>query len=200
MLITADQFRDIYGKIAGGLEDDALEAMIASADGLMAGYCGYPENDDGIRTLVSSTYTLYVSAPSRIPGVLCLCVAPIVSVTSVHVDEARAYGPSTALVEGTDFDVDLVLGRLAILPSSAAEWPSAYRATRVVLEAGYATTPPALLPVVESVVQALLDRPNLQQQASASIGGASISPTDLDNFLPAAVRAALDAGFKLGCR
>lgn len=193
-LIEPDQFRSIYGRIAGASRDEDLAALIDSADGLMADYCGYPFNDAGTQTLSSATYTLYYDRPGRDAKLLCLGVAPIVSVSDVRVDATRAYGSSTAFVEGTDFDVALSSGLLALLPgSSRTTWPNAYRATRVTFVGGYAETPAALLPVTASVVQALLDRPALQQQQTSSIGGISTTITDLENFLPAAVRAVLDS-------
>ena len=200
-LIEANQFRSIYGRLADGRQDDDLVTLIDAADAFMATYCGFPVNNAGSVSLATAEYTLYYGRPSRQPAVLCLGVFPVLSVSDVRVDAARAYGTDTQLVEGTDFDVDNPCGKLGLLPGgSLGVWPVAWRAVRVTFTAGYDPTPPDLLPLTAFVIQALLDRPSFQQQAASAIGGSSITTTDLDQILPAAVRAALDAGYSLkGC-
>ena len=192
-IISAVQFRDHHPQLQGFSQDPLVESYIDEADGLLAGELGYPEPDTGARTLTSATYTLYYSAPSRLAGVLCLCVSPLVSVTSVRVDAVRAYGASTLLTEGVDFDVDLVNGRLALLPGSATtRWPTAYRAIKVVAVAGYATTPSALVPIVAAQVRHLWLRRRVGDQDAALDLGPSVTLQDLEQLIPQAVLQVLD--------
>lgn len=195
MLIDVEQFKGIYGRIVGSMRYEEIAALIDGADGLMARYCGYRPNTAGARTLAASDYDLYYDGPGRaLPGTLWLGARPVVSVATVTVS-------GTVLTVNTDYTVDLERGRLGLVSTGAlGSWPVGFQAIEVTFTAGYDPTPADLIPLTASVVQAMLDRPNLQGQQAASLGGVSVTTSDLDNFLPAAVRAALDAGYKLaGC-
>lgn len=193
-LITAAQFREHYPQLTGTAEDATLDKFIARADALMATWCGFPANDAGGTTLASATYTQYYDGPTRRDAkVLCLCVSPLVSVTSVHVDADRAYGASTLLTEGTDFDTDLPRGALALLPdSTTTRWPVAWRATKVVFVGGYATTPDDLIAITAAEVRHLWDLRRTQGQDAVVDFGQSTTLRDLDALIPAAVRSALE--------
>lgn len=201
-LITPAQFREHYPRLEGTGSDATLASFIARADGLMAQYCGYPQLDDGNYTLEDASYTLYPHGPRRggNPATLCMCVRPIVSITSVHADATRAYGASTELVEGVDFDVHSIAGSIDLLPGGALDvWPVGRRAVKVVLVAGYATTPEALVAITAQAVRHLWDLRSSSRETSVTYadGGADLSGADW--LLPEAVQRAL-TGYRVGCK
>lgn len=195
-LITPEELLEHYRGLVDA-DSELLPKLIDRADSLMATFCGLPPYDSGggARSLAANTYTLYLDAPTGQPERLDLGVRPLVSVTTVHVDATRAYAAATELTEGTDFDADLQLGLL--VRAYGSTWPVGWRSSRVVCVAGFETAPPDLVVLVAASVQALIDRPNLQQLQSSTIGGQSVSPTDLDHMLPAAVRAELERSYAI---
>lgn len=193
-MITPAQFRIRYPQLTGVGEDATLTVLIADAVALIAGYLGWPETDAGLHTLAQSTYTLYIDAPSPLQAdVLCLCVHPIVSVTSVHADLTRVYGAGTLLTPGTDYAIDARDGILLRAAGSAYSWQVGYRAQRVVLAAGYATTPPGLQAIICATVRHLWDLRNIAGQSSYSYGGDSATLTDANALLPQSAKDALIA-------
>jgi hypothetical protein len=193
-MLSPAQFRLWYPALEGVDSDDELTEIIAGAMALIALYLGYPEASDGSRSLGLKTYTFHLSGPAaRQPLALCLCVRPIGSVVSLSVDPLWAYGPATELVENTDFVVDADAGIILLLTTGArTSWPTAYRAIRVEVTAGYATLPAWLVPLVVATVRHLWDRRNVQGETSYGVGGDSASLTDADALIPKAVRDLLD--------
>lgn len=191
-LITAAQFREHYPRLTGTGEDVVLASLIARADDLMAAYCGFPEYDGGggAHSLEEQTYTLYLDAPSsREPRALCLCVHPLTTVTSVDLDSTGAYlGDETTLTEDVDFAVN---ERDGILIRIGSTWPVAFQGTRVVVEAGYASTPPGLVAIAVAAVRHLWDLRNVQGMEVATFGGQSATFADALTLLPQAVQDAL---------
>lgn len=195
-LATALQVREHYPSLVGTGEDALLDLLIARADGLMAAYCGYPACDSGYHTLEDVTYTLYLEATDEDARILRLPVRPVQSVTSVNVDPTWTHGSDTAYTPASD--VLAVDGALYLKPTGAlAAWSPAPRANKVVVVAGYATTPPALVAITAFAVRSLLDRGVSADLLSASAGRGSYSQGAAAHLLPDAVRAALDTGFSL---
>lgn len=200
-LITAAQFREHYPKLEGTGQDALLATLITRADALMAAFCGYPQLDDGSFTLEDTTYTVYPHGPRRggDPATVCLCIRPIVSITSVHVDTTRVYGAGSLLAEGTDYDVHNIAGSLDLLPGGSLEvWPVTRRAIKVVAVAGYTTTPPGLVAIAAQAVRHLWDLRAQSRETSVNFreGGADYSGADW--LLPEAVQRAL-APYRVGC-
>lgn len=191
-LLSAESFKLRYPALdpSGTDSDDEIEALATDAEALIALYLGYPEADDGTRSLGLNTYTFTLSGPAlRQPLALCLCVRPIDEVVSVNVDPTWTYGATGLLVDGTDYVVDEAQGIVLLRPGgSLTTWPSAYRAIRVVVEAGYATLPAWLVPLVVATVRHLWDRRNIQGESSHSSFGDSASFVDTDALIPQAVR------------
>ena len=201
-LITPAQFREHYPKLEGIAQDARIATLVSRADSLMAAFCGYPQLDDGSYTLEDTTYTVYPHGPRRggDPATVCLCVRPVVSVTSVHADATRAYGAGSLLVEGTDFDVHDIAGSVDLLPGGALEvWPVARRAIKVVLVAGYATTPPGLVVIAAQAVRHLWDLGVASRESQASFRDGASDLTGWDWLLPEAVQRAL-AAYRVGCK
>lgn len=191
-LLTPGNFRVWYPALEGTDSDPELEVIIESAMALISLYLGYPEADDGTRSFALKTYTFDLSGPARLqPLALCLCVRPLVTVTSVTADTTWVFG--TPLVQGTDYVVDLHQGAILLKPGGVlTSWPSAFRAIRVVVTAGYATLPSWLLPLVVEVTRHLWNRRATQGQESFGFAGDSASLADADALLPKAVRDLLD--------
>jgi hypothetical protein len=192
-LITPAQFKEHHPGLVGTSEDTKLESYISRVDGLMASYLRFPPYDaaSGARSLEDRTYTLHLDGPTPLQrDALCLCVHPIVSVTTVHVDRTRVYGASSLLVEGTDFSVDTDEGLL--IRAYGSTWPVAWRGIRVVCVAGFATTPPELVALTVAAVRHLWDLQGVAGKSSYTVLGDSTERTDLDSLLPEAVRSGLD--------
>lgn len=63
---------------------------------------------------------------------------PIISVTSIHEDETRAY-TNTALVLGTDYVIDYDTGKITRISGNAeSSWLCGFEAVRIVWTGGYA--------------------------------------------------------------
>lgn len=106
---------------------------------------------------------------------------PIVSVTSVHEDAARAYGAATQLVENTDFIVTKPSGKLTrVSGASPRSWLWSWRAIKVVYIGGYKDTagtvssaeavPPRVLRVFDELVAWMI-----RQRSKGEVGLQSIS-------------------------
>lgn len=185
-LITAAQWREHYPMLTGTDEDALIATFIDRADGLMAGFCGFPTDDNGVLTLASTTYTIRYDGPgSRMPGVLCLCVAPLISVESVTAD-------GTALAEDTDFTVDLPGGRLGLVSGGAlSRWPVGFQMIEVQFHAGHASTPPDLVAICAAQVRHLWDLRATQGEAAYTMLGGGATMSDPNALVPASVQAAL---------
>lgn len=201
-MITPEQLLLYYTKLQDPSVPE-LPGLIASADALMASYCGLPKNAAGRKTLEASSHTLYPLPAFGEPRALALKLHPIpVTVTTVHVDEEWEYG-SDALVADTEYLYADDDGLLRLKPSATSAWSASPRANRVVATVGFdlrSNNEHELLPITAAMVQSLIDRPHLQQTLSASIAGQTITTTDLESLLPAAVRAALNASYTIWSR
>lgn len=195
-MITAANFRTRYPQLTGTTEDSTILELAADADDLIAAFCGMPEPIAGAgHTMQLATYTVYVDRPSAMePSALCLCVRPIISITSINVDATRVYGAGTLLVAGTDYTFDAVQGIILQTYGSLFSWPTTFRATKVVLVAGYAVTPPGLRSIACATVRHLWNLRAVQGESAFGIAGDSATLTDTDVLLPQAVKDALQSG------
>lgn len=190
-VITPTQFREHYPQLQGFAQDTLVSTYIDRADALDAAWCGLPKTTTGVHTFASATYDLRFNGPSTDPTVLCLCVSPLISVSSLTVD-ARAVTPTT-LVLGTDYDLDLLNGRIGLLPGGAlSRWPSSWQGIRVQFTAGYAVTPPDLVVIIATQVRHLWVRRRVQDQDAAMDFGPATTLEDLDQLIPAAVLQTLE--------
>lgn len=196
-LITAAQVREHYPTLTGTGEDSLLATLIERADALMAAYCGYPLPDSGGHTLEDTTYTVRASVGID-RRVAWLPVRPVVSITSIYDDPAWSWGSDT-LVPSTDYTLDGRTGEVWIHGEAVAwsQWSEARGAVKVVCVAGYATTPPGLVALAAYAVRAMLDRGHAGDVLSAAGGRSSYSQEASAHLLPRAVRAGLDAGYRI---
>lgn len=193
-ILTAAQFKAHFPQLVGTTEDTIIDGIIAEVDDLIASYIGFPETDAGGHTMMSSTYTLYLDRPApQEQRALCVCLHPIVTITSVNIDADWAYGAATLLVAGTDYTHDSQHGLVLILPDSTYTWPTAYRATKVVLVAGYTTAPAGLRAIAAAATRHLWNLRQVQGQSAMGFAGDSVTLTDTEVLLPAAVKDALQA-------
>lgn len=193
-LITAEQFRQHFPNVQGTGEDATFDLMIARADSLMAVYCGFPRPDAGSHTLEDVTYTRYPSPKTTEPRALDLRIRHVVSITSAHIDENWSYGSSTAVATG-DRVLDGDLGVLWLTPTAGAEWSTSPRANKVVLVAGFTTTPPDLVAIAATAARHLLDVRRTHNRQQQSQAGMTVTLEEASSLLPKSVRDLLDAGY-----
>lgn len=199
-LVTAAQVREHYPSLTGTGEDTLLNTLITRADGLMAAYCGYPACDSGHHTLEDETYTLYLEAAVEDPRVLRLPVRPLQSVTSANVDATWDHAAATA-VSAADYLAVAIDGALYAKPTGSLQaWSTELRSNKVVVVAGFATTPPALVAIAAMAVRDLLDAGKVGQQTSGSSSRQSYSRPEAGSLLSLAVRGSLDAGYAMWSR
>lgn len=190
-LITAAQVKEHYPQLTGATEDTVLDTLIARADGLMAAFCGFPPPDSGGHTLEDVTYTLYFDEPSHDdPRRIDLGVKPVVSVTTAHSDSNLDYG-ATTLIASTEYFVETKKGRLHLRPDASHSWSVGSLANRIVLVAGFATTPPALVALAAMAVRHLWDLRGVQGVSSQTMGGDTSVRSDATEILPLAVQDGL---------
>lgn len=135
---------------------------------------------DPVSLVVDPGYTL-CAPTSRPRAAFFLNEWPIVSVTSIHEDVARAYGAPTQLVENTDFIISKPSGKLTrVSGASPRSWLWSWRAIKVVYLGGYQNTagtitsaeavPPKVLRVFDELVAWMI-----RQRSKGEVGLQSIS-------------------------
>ncbi|MDX5317922.1 MAG: hypothetical protein LPK38_00970, partial [Actinomycetes bacterium] len=118
----------------GGTTDDAqLAVELGIAEAQVAAFCGWPVADDGTRSFLSGTYTVYPERSAARPRLLPLFYAPS-AVTTVHATESDDYD-STTLVASTDYTVT----RDGLWRVDGSTWARAYRGNKVVGTFGWAS-------------------------------------------------------------
>lgn len=124
--VTLSRVKEALSGYKGTADDAALTVELAVAESQVASFCGWPVADDGTRSFLSGTYTLYPDRSRARPRLLPLFFAPS-AVASVHV--------SSALVDSGDYSItDRGLWRL-----EGGDWSSAYRGNKVVATIGWAS-------------------------------------------------------------
>lgn len=193
-MIEPEQLLRFYNRVKDPTAP-ALPAAIAAADGLCAQFCGLPLPTDGIPTMGPADYELYPLPRFANPRELDLRLGslPNIVVDEVHVDELEEFGSDT-LVDSGDY---VVRGdRLRLKPTASSAWSIVEGANKVTLSAGWSfhNTPDVVHPLmalIAAAAQSIIDRPALQQRLSSTVGGQTVATSDLDDILPAAVRAGL---------
>jgi hypothetical protein len=158
----------------------------------MASFCGWPYTDDATFTMEIATYTLYPERHWEETRALNLGQRWMGPITSVHVDDDWAYGADT-LVDSDDIVTDNRRGLLWLKPSSTSAWSTKTRANRVILNMGFAVTPPDVVALAAAAVRHLWDLGFDQGVAQVSHGNLSASKDQGrdDHLLPASVRNGL---------
>ena len=142
-IMTAAEARLYIRGITGTAEDTNLDALIARADALFAGYIGLPSPTvGGNPTLEDSTHTIYLDGPGS--QSLQLPFLPVQSITSIHDSELRTYD-APDLVAASDYELFGDEGLVRLKDSSAhGLWSEYKRAIKVVAVIGWATIPEAI--------------------------------------------------------
>jgi hypothetical protein len=192
-LVTAAEMRVHLPSLEGVDEDPVLDDLLEESEGLLATYAGWPLDDANAASFGVSTYTFLLNGPAfREPRALCICVHPM-TVTTVEIVD-----PLTGLysvLPDTNYVVDSNAGIILLLPGATiTEWPTAYRAIRVEVEAGYAVAPAALRMMIIATARHLWNLRNTQGQTSYSMGGDSASLADSAALIPQSVRDLIDRG------
>lgn len=186
-LMTAAEYKAFYKALTGTAEDATIDIMIGCAGGLMAASCGFPLPDSGGHTLEDTIYTLRIDGPSAADSrVLDLGVKPVLSVTTAHSDSDWDFGANT-LVPAGDLELDINRGRLWLRSNASRSWSTSPRSNKVVVVAGFATVPPALVAMCAASVRHLMDGNRIGSMSNLSQGGTSITRSDADSLLPKSV-------------
>ena len=172
-------------------EDAELDVLIARADSVLAGWCGFPAASAGAHpTLEAATYTEYMDGPASIdPRSLRLAVRPVATITSVHDDTDRdwAYGAAD-LVDSGDYTLADGDG-VNWLHSDATHgsWGRDSRIIKVIYIAGYDTGAHG---AITQGITALVAHWWLQRSTAGieaeTLGDSPITPSDAS--IPAHVR------------
>lgn len=197
-LITPDQVREHFAALVGRTADDLVLALIDRADGLMAGYCGWPPTVDGRLTMQASTYLRHPRRPlADNKRGLFLGVRPAVSITSIYVSADEQY-TAADLLASTEYELDTETGIVWLDTTAAAHsWidaPGRHRGNRVRFVAGWhqGDVPPDVVALAASTVAHLFRRRNTADGlTSASSGGQSVATRTLVSMLPDEVRTGL---------
>ena len=141
-LITAAEARLFIPALTGTGSDTELDRLIASADAVLARWCGWPPAAaGGAATFEDVTYTDYLDGPSlTVPTALQLPVFPVQSVTSIAKDDQGDWSYSDTIAAG-DYTLDGRTGLVYLNPDASEGWTSGVRAMKVVYVAGFATIP-----------------------------------------------------------
>jgi hypothetical protein len=145
-LVSVATLKTYLPEISGTAADTDLSTLLDRTEGIIAQYLGFPslpdESDKYLSfKLVASDYTLHLDGPMFTDrSVLQLPIRPINSIASVHSDPNLVYGSDTA-IDATEYILDKALGRLILKPQVATNgFDTAFRAIKVVCNAGYTTT------------------------------------------------------------
>ena len=184
LLSTSEGKAAIGGFTSSSTADDTLiDALIAGIGVAFAQWCRFPRTAAGTWTLESATYTLYLMGDGS--DRLRLGVRPLVSVTSIYDDTARAYGAST-LVASSDYSggVDLDTGCVWLLPTgSKVLWSNGIpRAIKATVVAGVSTVDEGLKEAARSTLRAIWTRRKLgetTESVSAQGSSVSVAPSDI---------------------
>lgn len=131
--VTVASLKTALPGYKGTADDAQLAIELAIAESQVASYCGWPMADDGTRSFLASTYTLYPARSAARPRLLPLFYAPS-SVSSVHATESDDYD-ATTLVAATAYSVTPDgLWRI-----NGSAWATAHRGNRVIATFGWAS-------------------------------------------------------------
>lgn len=152
--------------------DTELEELINASYLLLEGYIHHP--------LKSATYTEDYDGDAT--NTLILRKYPIISITSIHDDTARAFGADT-LVPATDYvlDNEEEVGAVRLFQNTSI-FTRGIKNVRVVYVAGYATIPADAARACILLVAWLFNRAGSESIVSQALGGKSESY--VDDLLP----------------
>jgi hypothetical protein len=192
-LLTSTEAKAIKPDLKGTAQDTLIDTLIGRADEVLAAHCGFRVYDSSvIASVTRQTYTIYLDGPTwEDQQVLALPVFPIGTIASVYDDPTdRAYA-SGSLVAASDYETDDDRG-LVLLKQSSVQgyWSRGFRAQKVTLTAGWATTPGALKHAGAELVWHWYRLMRERGHDSISIGGASAAtwPGTVPQFIVDMVR------------
>lgn len=181
MLATRDEVKTYLG-ISGSSEDALIDQLLAGTDAWIKRYLG--------RDIEAANYIEQVDgsgAPIQI-----LKQYPIISVTSVYDDTARAFGSDTLLVENTDFLVYKEEGYLEII--DGGDFVEGQKNVKVSYRAGYETAdiPKDLKQAEIELVANEYRRKETEGVKAMTVGAFSVS-YDSTETMPSEIKAVLDS-------
>lgn len=172
-LTTLAKVKEFLG-IGDTLTDAVLSTLVSQVSRAIEAHCH--------RTFADTNYTEYHDGDlaNEVP----LRQYPIISITSVHEDTARAFG-SSALVSADDYTFEKDSGLLLV----DYRLPRGNRNVKVVYRAGYATIPTDVELAANKWAGVEFNRRKSGGSVSESLGNYSTSyevgpvPKDVDNIL-----------------
>ena len=146
-LLNPQEVLDYLPGVTGTQKNAQILQLAERADGLLAGWLGYPSASVGVApTLLSQTYTLYLKGPGG--RRLIVPVAPLTTVTTIENDSEEEFDGVSELVASSDYDVrdldDSGNHGVVLLKHDAAEgsWLATdRRVIKIVCVAGYTVIP-----------------------------------------------------------
>lgn len=141
--VTISDVKAELPELSGTGEDTVLTSLLARAESVLAGRCGYkPATATASPTFQSAAYTEYPEFWQVTDGGISLRLRhrPITAITTIHDSPDRSYG-SNDLVDSGDYSI--IDGELVVLDYDATHgaWSTYNRAIKAVYTAGW-TTPP----------------------------------------------------------
>tara|TARA_Y100000593_G_C4275158_1_gene319635 strand:- start:375 stop:992 length:618 start_codon:yes stop_codon:yes gene_type:complete len=184
-LVSVATLKTYLPEISGVAADTELSALLDRTESIISKYLGFPEieAESGafVNYLTAQNYTFYIDGPMFTDrSVLQLPVTPINSIASIHSDPNLVYGSST-LIESSEYILDNKLGRAIIKPNVATNgFNTAFRAIKVVCNAGYTSAPDALEHAVCVYASQLHRNKSSQGKDSAGQRGSSVKYSSKD--------------------
>lgn len=139
-MVTVTTLKQYLPEVTGDAANTDLEALLDRVEAATARYMGWRKSNNlASPRMLSATHTFYLDGSTyENPQVLQLPMRPIQSITSIHSDVDRQYNADT-LIDATTYTLDKYLGQVILDPITATDtFDRAYRAIKVVCEAGYA--------------------------------------------------------------
>ena len=184
-LATAAEVKVLFPQLTGTSLDTDLGTYITRAEEALATYCGFPAIDGAAPVLEQATYTMYLTDALDCDHaeVLHLPLRPVVSITSVHDDEDRAYGSSS---EVTTYDLDKSHGRLILTGTSTHAWTQTFESIKVIGVFGLTTgsIPEYVKQAVAVTIKANWDKRHHNNVDQVQTGGDNTVFTKREFFLP----------------
>ncbi len=199
-LITPDELRVHFPQLKGTGEDLRLADVIASADALMALFCGWPPTVEGFHTLELAEYELFLAPRHGNYSVIDIPHGAPQLVDAAYIDpewrdHISVQHPASTLVADSYLHLDRRSRELWIGSNATpySQWSTVPRANKVDLQAGLSATPTPfdLVVLAATATRHLLDMPRFGSAAAVTQGGQSYTRTDFESLLPASVRNTL---------
>lgn len=172
-VISGEDCRLLIRGLTGSAEDATLEKFVDRVDASIARYLGFPLNTEGLFTLESKSYVLYLDGMGS--DRLHLPLRPVSAIASIIDDPDLDYSDSSDLVPASDYvlygDEGLVILKA---DSTHGIFSSTPRSVKVSLTAGFPSMPHELKQAIGLQVAHVFQGRDHVGRTEVSQGGGSI--------------------------